>query len=335
MNVGLYFDLRNPPRWRRPPAAQYARALEICEEADRLGASSVWLSEHHFFEDGYLPQPLTFAAAVAARTARLRIGTAVYLAALRPPVQIAEETAIVDLVSNGRFDLGVGVGYRVPEYSAFGADIAQRYPLLETTIREVRRLWEEGGVTPAPVQNPLPLWGGFFGPRGAELAGRLGMGLLALVPGIFDAYVTGLRSGGHEAEQAVIRAPVEIVLSEDPERAWERIRPHLAYKWDSYLTYAVEGTGRPPPRPIDPERWRRPGPRGEYPRFQVLTVDEAAAFLVSACEGLPVEEVFCPVSQAGMPDDLVEEHLALLLGKLRPRLDEQGPARATQPRVSG
>ena len=80
MDVGVYFDLRNPPQWQRDPARLYGFTLELCEEAERLGAHSVWLSEHHLFEDGYLTQPLTFAAAVAARTRRVRIGTALYFA---------------------------------------------------------------------------------------------------------------------------------------------------------------------------------------------------------------------------------------------------------------
>ena len=71
MNVGLYFDLRNPPPWRRDWQRVYAFTLELCEEGERLGAHSVWVTEHHLFEDGYLPQPLTYAAAIAARTRRL------------------------------------------------------------------------------------------------------------------------------------------------------------------------------------------------------------------------------------------------------------------------
>src|SRR5258708_6520929 len=70
MKVGLYFDLRNPPRWRRSWSRTYGFTLEMCEEAERLGADSVWFSEHHLFEDGYLPQPLIMAAAAAARTRR-------------------------------------------------------------------------------------------------------------------------------------------------------------------------------------------------------------------------------------------------------------------------
>ena len=114
MNVGVYFDLRNAPPWRQDPARLYGFTLELCEEAERLGAHSVWLSEHHLFDDGYLPQPLTFAAAVAARTTRVRIGTAVLLAPLHSAAEIAEQVAVVDLVSNGRVDLGLGAGYRVP-----------------------------------------------------------------------------------------------------------------------------------------------------------------------------------------------------------------------------
>ena len=68
MRFGVYFDLRNPPGWRQDWARLYAFTLEMCEEAERLGADSAWFSEHHLFEDGYLPQPLTFAAAAAART---------------------------------------------------------------------------------------------------------------------------------------------------------------------------------------------------------------------------------------------------------------------------
>ena len=77
--LGVYLDLRNPPAWRRDWNQLYGFTLELCEEAERLGADSVWLSEHHGFEDGYLTQPLTFASAIAARTRRIRIGTAVVI----------------------------------------------------------------------------------------------------------------------------------------------------------------------------------------------------------------------------------------------------------------
>jgi alkanesulfonate monooxygenase SsuD/methylene tetrahydromethanopterin reductase-like flavin-dependent oxidoreductase (luciferase family) len=80
MKVGIYFDLRNPARWAVDPAYLYGFSLEMCEEAERLGAGSVWFSEHHLVADGYLSQPLVMAAAAGARTRAVRVGTAVLLA---------------------------------------------------------------------------------------------------------------------------------------------------------------------------------------------------------------------------------------------------------------
>lgn len=82
---GLYFDFRNPEPWRRDLTAYYGRHLDLISEADRRGLGSVWVSEHHFVDDGYLPAPLTALAAIAARTERVRLGTAVVVAPLQHP----------------------------------------------------------------------------------------------------------------------------------------------------------------------------------------------------------------------------------------------------------
>ena len=158
MKLGLYFDLRNPAPWARPWPEVYGRALDLVVEAERLGAASVWFSEHHLFADGYLPQPLTFAAAAAARTSRVRIGTAVLIAALRPAALVAEEAAVIDQISGGRLELGIGAGYSVPEYELYGADITKRYGLTDAAVAEIRRLLDEGIVTPPAAQNPFPTW---------------------------------------------------------------------------------------------------------------------------------------------------------------------------------
>ena len=328
MDVGIYMDLRNPASWRKPWADHYASQLELVEEAERLGAHSVWLSEHHFFDDGYLPQPLTFAAAIAARTKTVRIGTAVFVVPFRSAVQIAEEVAIVDLVSGGRFDLGVGAGYRGPEFSAFGADPRRRYEVTEDRLREVLRLWAENAVTPPPIQQPVPIWGGFSGPRGARMTGRLGLGLIA--PGmltseaaLFTPYREGLIAGGHSPDSARLKGVSWIILADDPEAAWARIKPHFSYLWDSYNRYSVEGTAVPPPPPINPEQWRVSDAQGRPPRFQVLTPSGAAQVIRERMEGLPVEEVFLWSSIAGMPIDLVERHIQLVCTDLRVLLAEE------------
>ena len=153
MKVGVWFDLRNPPGWRQDPARLAAFTLELCEEAELLGADSLWFSEHHGFEDGYLSQPLTFAAAAAARTTRVRLGTGILVAPLRKTAQLAEEAAVVDLISGGRLELGLGAGYRVPEFELFGTDFTARYRILDQQVSELRRLWGDGGLIPAPGQD--------------------------------------------------------------------------------------------------------------------------------------------------------------------------------------
>ena len=123
VKTGIYFDVRNPAKWRQNPSRLYGFVLEACEEAERLGASSLWFSEHHLFDDDYLASPLTLAAAVAARTKRVRLVTAIVIAPIHHPVEIAEQSAVVDLISGGRLDLGLGTGYRVPEFELYGTTL--------------------------------------------------------------------------------------------------------------------------------------------------------------------------------------------------------------------
>ncbi len=310
IGVGLLFDLRNPPRWQREWESHCEWHLRQAEAADGRGIGSILFSEHHFFEDGYLPQPLLFAAAVAARTSRVRLGSGILLAGLRHPLQVAEEAAVLDVLSGGRLDLGLGAGYRVPEFEAFGADLGRRFALVEEQVKEIRRLWEER-VTPRPLQRPLPIWGGFYGPRGVRLAGQLGLGLLAADHEQEPVYREGLEEGGHDPAAARMKPVFDLILADDPEAAWEQVKPHLAYKWDSYRAGMVEGTGKAAPRPIDPERWRQPGPQGEPPRAQVLTPSDAAAFLRERCAGLPVVEAILWGTLPGLDEDLAERHLEL------------------------
>jgi alkanesulfonate monooxygenase SsuD/methylene tetrahydromethanopterin reductase-like flavin-dependent oxidoreductase (luciferase family) len=318
VNVGVYFDLRNPPPWRQDPARLYGFTLEMCEEAERLGAHSVWVSEHHLFEDGYLPQPLTFAAAVAARTRRVRIGTAVYLAPLRPAAQIAEEVAIVDLVSGGRVDLGLGAGYRVPEFELFGADITRRYGQTDQRVRELREIWSEGNVTPPPAQERVSIWLGYQGPQGAGRAGRLGEGLLSASAAQFGPYLEGLREGGHDPSIARMAGGFQGFVTDDPDGDWPTVSKHLAYQLDSYRRYMVEGTGQPVPRPVDPEKVRARALGAPLRGFSYGTPEDAVTAIRELTAGAPVETVFVWASLAGMPEEMVARHVQTICTRLAP-----------------
>lgn len=326
MKIGLWFDLRNPPGWRQDPSRLYGFTLEMCEEAERLGADSVWFSEHHGFEDGYLPQPLTFAAAAAARTSRVRLGTGILVAPLRKTAQLAEEAAVVDIISGGRLDLGLGAGYRVPEFQLFDAEVKDRYRTLDAQVGELRRLWEKGGVTPAPVQERLPIWLGYQGPKGARRAGLMGEGLLTASAESWPHYRDGLAEGGHDPAGARMAGGFEAFVTDDPEHDWPVLAPYIAYQVDSYRRYMVEGTDRPVPRPVDPEKLRRHEPRGPLSSYLFGTPEEVAAAIRSRTAGAPVETVWFWGSVAGMPEELVARHVETICTRLRPLLEDHHPA---------
>lgn len=321
MKLGLYFDLRNPEPWARPWPEVYGRALDLVVEAENLGAGSVWFSEHHLFTDGYLPQPLTFAAAAAARTTRVRIGTAVLVAALRPAVLVAEEAAVIDQLSGGRLELGIGAGYSVPEYELYGADISKRYGLTDAAVREIRHLLDDGIVTPPAAQNPFPIWLGYQGPQGAKRAGRLGVGLLSLDRSLLEPYREGLFEGGHDPAIARTGGMLDIIVADDPEAAFERILPHYAHQLNSYRAAAVAGSGRDTPKEITVEKLRGgAAQKGQIPGLRVLTPADAVAAIREATDGSPVEHVYLWVSVAGMPDDLVDRHVELTCTQVAPNL---------------
>ena len=126
LSFGLWYAFRNPAQWRTDYAALYADHLAQIRWAETIGYDDVWLTEHHFCEDGHAPSIVPLAAAVAATTERIRVGTGVLLLPLHHAVRLAEDGATIDILSNGRFELGVGVGYRPQEFAGRGFDPADR-----------------------------------------------------------------------------------------------------------------------------------------------------------------------------------------------------------------
>jgi len=317
MRLGLYYDLRNPGA-ARPWDRVYAAALERIAWADAEGIGAIWATEHHGFADGYLPAPLTFCAAAAARTSRARIGTAVVVSPLMPAVALAEQAAVVDILSGGRLELGMGAGWRPEEFTAFGADYASRYEALEERARELPRLWGDGRVTPAPVQDPLPVWIGARGPRGARIAGRTGAGLLWIDRDLLGPYTEGIRrrarsdpplSGGPPPGEPRPRMGglANVFLADDPELARAVIREQGRRNRASY-------SGA-----------EKPGKQAAFPRLRVLTPEGAAAHIRELCTGLPVTDVFCFGDIGGLDDVLVERHTELAVHELTRLLADADP----------
>jgi alkanesulfonate monooxygenase SsuD/methylene tetrahydromethanopterin reductase-like flavin-dependent oxidoreductase (luciferase family) len=316
LRVGLFVDGRNPAAWHRPWPEHYARLVDIAVEADGLGADCIWLTEHHGFDDGYLTQPLVLAGAIAARTRRARIGTAVTLAPIRHPRHLAEEAAVVDLLADGRLELGIGAGYVPSEFELFGADIASRFADLDATFTQLRELFDQPGLTPPPVQEHLPIWLGYQQAVGARKAGRFGAPLLSIRRSVVAAYLEGMAEAGHDPSSARLAGDVDIIVADDPEIAYPRIAPHYLHQINSYS----QAAGRPLYSLDDLGDRHGEGRARVAVNLTVLSVDEAVADVRRRTEGLPVEHVYTWSTVAEMPDDVAARHRELWLGPVRDAL---------------
>jgi alkanesulfonate monooxygenase SsuD/methylene tetrahydromethanopterin reductase-like flavin-dependent oxidoreductase (luciferase family) len=169
----------------------YAEALELAGLAEQVGLDSVWVSEHHFVDDGHLPSSLVLLAAMAARTQRITLGTGLLLAPLHEPLRVIEDAAVVDQLSSGRLVLGLGLGWRDEEFEAFGVPLGERVRRTVGLVDLARSAWSGGSVevrdgvaepvvTPAPAQpGGPPLWIGALAEAGVRRAGRIADGFMA------------------------------------------------------------------------------------------------------------------------------------------------------------
>ncbi|MGV9870893.1 LLM class flavin-dependent oxidoreductase [Rhodococcus koreensis] len=319
MKVGVYFDLRVPPGSGLDPARVYAHTLEMCEFAEASGLDSIWVSEHHGFDDGYLPQALTFAAAVAARTRTARVGTALVVAPLHATVELAEQAAVVDLISDGRLDLGLGAGYQQAEFELYGADRDARFATMTGQVSELREMWSGRHVTPAPVQSPIPIWLGSGGEYGARRAGRLGANLLFVNPDLMPAYRQGRADAGLDPDTGRMGGPFFALPSEDPDREWSEMSGYIAYQQNSYRRHMARGVDGPRPREYDPAAGRN-RPLSGPGAFWFGTPEDLTARFAAWIGDCPVDTVFLWASVGGMPEKTVERTVDLIARRMAPLL---------------
>lgn len=256
------------------PADLVRDAIGFAEDAERLGFDSVWVSERHFFDDGYVGSVLTLCAALAARTSRVRVGTDVALAPLYEPIRLAEDAAAVDLISGGRFVLGLGLGSRAEEFDGMRVPRCERARRMEDTIATLRQAWSDGlvtggetirypgvPVTPKPAQpGGPPVWMGGTVERAVRRAGRLGDGFLASWSTVdeFARNVSLVREELARAgrDPASFRfAIVHPTFAWDEGDAWAVARePFLYYAWKYGDMEHARGRTGPAPLPAPDAR---------------------------------------------------------------------------------
>lgn len=255
LDIGILFTFRNPPFNRSAWSEIYRQEIEHAVAVDELGYDHVWLSEHHFVEDGYSPSLMPIAAAIAARTSRVRIGSFVLLLPLHNPIRVAEDAATVDVISNGRFDLGVGLGYRPGEFTGMGIPSSERAARFAEALPVVQSLLAGEAVTldgrfnqftaaqivPPPVQKPFPIWVGARGDKALDRAARLGCHLASV--GAVEhrlGYIEALKRHGRDPKDFNISHLLMCYVAETKDRAWDDCAQPLHHVMSEYQKWAEE-----------------------------------------------------------------------------------------------
>ncbi len=170
----------------------YARAMERVRTMDQNGYDAIWVAEHHFSTYSVCPSIHMMGTHIAAHTKNLRIGTGVSLAAFYDPLRLAEEVALLDVLSGGRVNWGAGSGFDPTEFRAFGIDRSERHPRFRENVDIVLNAWrqdrltyhgqfheyEEIEVLPKPLQDPLPVWMAASSPDALRWSGEKGFSIM-------------------------------------------------------------------------------------------------------------------------------------------------------------
>jgi len=247
----------------REESARYRAALEMAAFADRHGFATVSVEEHHCAENGWLPSPLLLAGMIAARTERIAL-SAVLLLPLYDPIRLAEEIAILDLASGGRFSFVAGMGYRPLEFAALDKRWDERGRRMDHVLETLMKAWSgepfdyDGQtirVTPRPLTKPHPPFAiGGMTKAAARRAARFGlpfyppMDMRELEP----VYHAELAKYGRKG---IVIYPDEantmVFLDEDPERAWTELVPYFLREAREYASWRREGVPRPGEEPAE------------------------------------------------------------------------------------
>lgn len=254
LSFGFIYDFRNPAPWTMPAPQLYAETLDVMVETERLGFDGVWVPEHHLADDAYIPSPMMVLSAVAARTSRVVLGSAIALAPLYDPLRFAQDAAVLDIISNGRAELGLAIGYRRREYEAFGLDFRTRGKRFDEFLQVVRALWAgetvdfEGRhytlkgakVSPHSPRGQIPLYIGGFVEKAMQRVARYGDGYFGNVEFV-DMYLAKLKEEGKDPAAARLLVPALYnFVARDPEAAMEELAPYYHHVFTTYGAWANE-----------------------------------------------------------------------------------------------
>lgn len=319
----MRFDMR-APAFGADTRDLYAAALDMAAWGEANGCIAAVVSEHHASPDGYLPSPLLLAAAIAARTRSLPIQIAALLLPFYEPVRLAEDMAVLDVVSGGRVSYVIGLGYRDEEFAMFGVAKKGRGRRAEEAIALLRRAWtgepfEHQGrrvhVTPKPLTPGGPsmsLGGGTA--VAARRAARCGLGFLAQASELdLEAIYREECAKAGVAPGMCMVPPAGMVTSafvtEDVDRGWAEMGRYLLHDARTYTEWlggggAVVAVGATTVEEL----------RAERGAYRIFSVDEAIEHVRQ--NGFLATQPLC----GGMPPEIAWKSLRLVAERVLPAL---------------
>ena len=310
----------------------YRDALEEVVRAEDLGFDSVWMEEHHSVTDHYWPSPLPVLAGFATRTSRMRLGTDILVAPFYHPVRLAEDAAMLDVMSGGRFVLGIAIGYKPDEFALYGAALEKRGARFEEQLAVMKALWTQdrvafhgtyytvdGRLEPRPVTRPHPpVWIGGWGDitlrRAATLADNWVPGptadLARLLAGK-QRFIANRRAAGRT--DALTEWPLtrDVIIADTDREARELAEKHIM------ISYRKEYAGG----------WRHPFIDASIAtdldalmkdRFLIGGPDQVVRALKPFVSEYGMTHLICRVFFPGMPHRHIMRELELIAKEVRP-----------------
>jgi len=310
----------------------YTDAIEEVVRAEELGFDSVWMEEHHSVVDHYWPSPVTVLAGFATRTSRVLLGTDIAVAPFHHPVRLAEDVAMLDVMSGGRAILGIAIGYKPDEFALYGAELARRGARFEEQLAIVKALWTqdrvsfagkhfqiEGRLEPKPIARPHPpIWIGGWGEitlrRAATMADNWLPGptadLARLVAGQ-AAYLENRRAAGITAPVTEWPLTRDVIIADTDAQARELAERHIM------VSYRKEYAGG----------WKHPFIDASIAtdldtikkdRFLIGGPDQVIRDLRPFVERYGATHLICRLFFPGMPHARIMRALELIAREVRP-----------------
>lgn len=237
----------------------FAESLDQMVIAEEYGFATTLISEHHLVENGYFPAPMVTGGAIAMRTKTMRVGSGVLLLPLYNPLHVAEHGTILDVISQGRFTLGVGQGYRKEEFEAFQVPLTDRPGRMREGVEAIRALWtqpsanyhgkhftyENVTLRPLPTQKPHPpIWIAAKKKSAVQLAAQVGdawfadpITPLAVLKQRMEDYKAVRRKAGKSESGFEFPLMREVYCAETDEKAWQEAWEPMLHIYREYLDW--------------------------------------------------------------------------------------------------